>query len=157
MIHQALLAGDNRQYLVALLVPEMDELTAWADEQGLPSQTDDWLDHPETRLRLQAEIERLTTGLASFEKIKRFALIREPWTIESGEMTPTHKLRRQVILARHADAVDALYGGADPMTAEDIAETLYWVATQPPHLNFNTIELMPVTQSFAGFQVARSN
>ena len=41
------------------------------------------------------------------------------------------------------------------MTAQDIAETLYWVASQPPHVNINTIELMPVSQSFAGFQVAR--
>lgn len=53
-------------------------------------------------------------------------------------------------------ASDALYGGADPMTAEDIAEVLYWVATQPPHININTLELMPVRQSWAGFQVARS-
>ncbi|MGA9523538.1 MAG: SDR family NAD(P)-dependent oxidoreductase [Myxococcaceae bacterium] len=52
-------------------------------------------------------------------------------------------------------ASDAVYGGANPMTARDIAETLFWVATQPAHLNFNSIELMPVTQSFAGFQVAR--
>ena len=52
-------------------------------------------------------------------------------------------------------ASDALYGDANPMTAEDIAETLFWVANQPAHLNFNTIELMPVTQSFAGFQIAR--
>ena len=50
----------------------------------------------------------------------------------------------------------ALYAGADPMTAEDIAETIWWVATLPPHLNVNTLELMPVSQSFAGFQVARS-
>ncbi|MCJ8157609.1 SDR family NAD(P)-dependent oxidoreductase [Sphingomonas sp. LaA6.9] len=54
-------------------------------------------------------------------------------------------------------ASDALYGGADPMTAEDIAETLHWVATQPAHLNVNRIELMPVSQSFAGFQVVRAN
>lgn len=53
-------------------------------------------------------------------------------------------------------ASDALYANMDPMTAEDIAETLYWIATQPKHLNVNTIELMPVSQSFAGFQVARS-
>ena len=53
-------------------------------------------------------------------------------------------------------ASDQLYGGADPMTAEDIAETLWWVATLPAHLNINTLELMPVTQSFAGFQVART-
>ncbi|MGO4411129.1 MULTISPECIES: SDR family NAD(P)-dependent oxidoreductase [unclassified Brevundimonas] len=52
-------------------------------------------------------------------------------------------------------ASDALYGGAQPMTGEDIAETLFWVATLPPHLNINSLELMPVSQSFAGFQVAR--
>ena len=53
------------------------------------------------------------------------------------------------------DASDTLYGGADPMTGEDIAQTLLWVATLPPHLNINRLELMPVSQSFAGFQVAR--
>ena len=52
-------------------------------------------------------------------------------------------------------ASDTLYAGADPMTAEDIADTIWWVATLPPHLNINTLELMPVSQSFAGFQVAR--
>lgn len=52
-------------------------------------------------------------------------------------------------------ASDALYTGMNPMTAEDIAETIYWVATRPPHLNINTLELMPVSQSFAGFTVAR--
>jgi serine 3-dehydrogenase len=52
-------------------------------------------------------------------------------------------------------ASDALYRGVNPMTAEDIAETLFWVATLPPHLNINALELMPVSQSFAGFQVAR--
>lgn len=52
-------------------------------------------------------------------------------------------------------ASDSLYQGANPMTAEDIAETLYWVASLPAHLNINTLELMPVSQSFAGFQVAR--
>ncbi len=54
-------------------------------------------------------------------------------------------------------ASDTLYGGANPMTAEDIAATILWVASQPPHLNINTLELMPVSQSFAGFQVARSS
>lgn len=53
-------------------------------------------------------------------------------------------------------ASDTLYAGVDPMTAEDIAETLFWVANLPAHLNINSIELMPVKQSFAGFQVARN-
>jgi serine 3-dehydrogenase len=52
-------------------------------------------------------------------------------------------------------ASDALYANADPMTAEDIAETIWWVATLPPHININALELMPVTQSWAGFAVAR--
>ncbi len=52
-------------------------------------------------------------------------------------------------------ASDALYAGVDPMTADDIAETIWWVATLPPHLNINALELMPVSQSFAGFTVDR--
>jgi serine 3-dehydrogenase len=44
----------------------------------------------------------------------------------------------------------------NPMTAEDIAETIHWIATLPPHVNINIVELMPVNQSFAGFHVARN-
>ncbi len=50
---------------------------------------------------------------------------------------------------------DTLYAGAHPMTGEDIAATILWVAQLPPHLNINRLELMPVSQAFAGFQVAR--
>ena len=53
-------------------------------------------------------------------------------------------------------ASDTLYGGADPMTGDDLAATLLWIAELPPHLNINRLEIMPVSQSFAGFQVARS-
>jgi serine 3-dehydrogenase len=53
------------------------------------------------------------------------------------------------------EASDKLYQGADPMTAEDVAETLFWIATLPPHMNINRIELMPVSQSFSPFQIDR--
>lgn len=52
-------------------------------------------------------------------------------------------------------ASDTLYTGANPMTADDIAEQILWVANLPAHLNINRLEVMPVSQSFAGFQVAR--
>ena len=52
-------------------------------------------------------------------------------------------------------ASDALYANMDPMTAEDIADTIFWVATLPPHININALELMPTTQSWAGFAVQR--
>jgi serine 3-dehydrogenase len=62
------------------------------------------------------------------------------------------------VVRTHGDqaASDALYAGARPMTAEDIADTIFWVANLPPHLNVNRLELMPASQSFAGFQVSRS-
>jgi len=52
-------------------------------------------------------------------------------------------------------ASDSLYADMDPMTADDMADTIHWVATLPPHVNINTIELMPVSQSWAGFTVTR--
>jgi len=52
-------------------------------------------------------------------------------------------------------ASDALYADMDPMTAEDMAGTIWWIATLPPHINVNAIELMPTSQSFAGFTVSR--
>ncbi|MBD9471135.1 SDR family NAD(P)-dependent oxidoreductase [Pseudoxanthomonas sp. PXM01] len=73
-------------------------------------------------------------------------------TIEPGMAETEFTLVRT-----HGDqaASDKLYTGANPMTADDIAESIFYVATLPPHLNVNRLEIMPVTQSFAGFQVAR--
>ena len=53
------------------------------------------------------------------------------------------------------EASDKMYKSANPMTAEDVAETLFWIASLPPHMNINRIELMPVSQSFSPFQVDR--
>lgn len=62
------------------------------------------------------------------------------------------------LVRTHGDqaASDRFYAGAHPMTAEDIAEAIFWVATLPPHVNVNRLELMPTSQSFAGFQVHRT-
>ena len=61
------------------------------------------------------------------------------------------------LVRTHGDqaASDALYSGAKPMTADDIADTILWIATQPPHVNINRLELMPTSQSWGPFQVAR--
>jgi serine 3-dehydrogenase len=73
-------------------------------------------------------------------------------TIEPGMAETEFTLVRT-----HGDqqASDKLYTGATPMTADDIADTIFYVATLPPHLNINRLEIMPVTQSVAGFQIAR--
>lgn len=62
-----------------------------------------------------------------------------------------------LVRTRDQSASDALYKDAHPITAEDIAETIWWVATLPPHLNVNRLEVMPVSQSFAGFQIHRGD
>ena len=61
------------------------------------------------------------------------------------------------LVRTHGDqaASDKLYHGAKPMTAQDIAETIWWIATLPPHINVNRLEMMPTSQSFAGFQIHR--
>lgn len=62
-----------------------------------------------------------------------------------------------VVRTGSQQASDDLYRGVNPMTGEDIADTIGWIASLPPHLNINRIELMPVNQDFAGFRVARDN
>ena len=61
------------------------------------------------------------------------------------------------LVRTHGDqaASDALYAGVDAMSAQDIADTIFWIATLPPHLNVNRLEMMPTRQSFAGFQLHR--
>jgi serine 3-dehydrogenase (NADP+) len=63
------------------------------------------------------------------------------------------------LVRTHGDqaASDALYTGAQPMTADDIADTIFWIANLPVHLNVNRLEIMPVSQSFAGFRIARED
>ncbi len=63
------------------------------------------------------------------------------------------------LVRTHGDqtASDKLYKGADPMTADDIADTILWIASLPAHLNVNRLEIMPTSQSFAGFQIARES
>ncbi len=75
------------------------------------------------------------------------------------EATPDVVVTGQGLAPRPGDkaASDKLYAGAHPMTGEDIAQTMLWVASLPAHLNINTLELMPVSQSFAGFQVSRTS
>jgi 3-hydroxy acid dehydrogenase/malonic semialdehyde reductase len=60
-----------------------------------------------------------------------------------------------VRFAGDREKADAVYDGMQPLTADDVADTIHWAATRPAHVNINTIELMPTAQSFAPFQVAR--
>ncbi len=78
-------------------------------------------------------------------------------SIEPGMVETEFTLVRMGSTDEAKETSDALYRGARPMSGDDIAAAMLWVAELPPHLNINRLELTPVSQSFAGFQIARSN
>ena len=96
-IAQAMVYGDRRPHLVALIVPDEAVVTsAGDDDAGL-------------RRTLGDALDRANAGLSAIEKVKRFAIATDPFTIDNGEMTPTLKIRRHAILARYRDVLDGLY------------------------------------------------
>ena len=114
-ITRAVVLGDRRKFLVALLVVDSDAIRRWARENHLGGDLGALSRHPKVRALIGAEIERVNEGLASFETVKRFEILDRDLSLESGELTPTGKVRRSVVMRRRADLVDTLYEG---VTAE---------------------------------------
>jgi long-chain acyl-CoA synthetase len=100
-IAQAAVFGDKRPHLVALLVPS---------PEGLKAKGVDARDRDAVRHALGAALERANAKLSPIEMVKRFAVADEAFSIENGLMTATLKVRRHLVLARHRDAIEALYG-----------------------------------------------
>ena len=114
-IEQLVIVGDGHPFLTSLIVPDFTRLNPWAYERGLPLEREKLVQHEKVRRLLRDEIHRLTGDLASFERIKQFTLLAHEWTIESGELTPTLKGRRKVILANNAAAITEMYRVAEPL------------------------------------------
>jgi long-chain acyl-CoA synthetase len=106
-IGEVLVLGDQHSTVGALIVPRFDAIRA---HNGLANLDDRAIAaHPEVRQLLRAEIDRLSDGLAEFERVKRFAVLDREFTVESGELTPSLKPRRGVILERFASQVNSLF------------------------------------------------
>lgn len=110
LISHAALAGDRRQYLCALIAPNFPALENWAARQGIGFRSrEELVQLPAVHAAFEEIVRRVNAGLANFETIKRFAIVAEEWTVESGELTPSMKLRRNVVLDRHEARIAALY------------------------------------------------
>ncbi len=112
MIAQAVVYGDQRPYLVALIVPDRENALAWASGQGLPES--DWETLAASRVlrkELQNRINRMLAPLNSFEQVRRIIVLPEPFTVESGLLTPTMKIKRRKVYARYREALEGLYSG----------------------------------------------
>ncbi len=109
-IERAVLIGDARNYLIALIIPDFDALARWAAGQGLSDLSHEALAaHPEVRRLMAERVDLVNADLARFEQIKRFAILAAPFSVQTGEITPTEKVKRRVIATKYADVIDALY------------------------------------------------
>jgi long-chain acyl-CoA synthetase len=116
LVAQAALVGDRHKFISVLLSPNFVALQDWARHHGIETQSAAELVADKRVIALYGEIvKEVNANLANFETMKRFHVVAEEWTVETGELTPSMKLKRRVITARYAEAIDGLY--ADEATA----------------------------------------
>jgi long-chain acyl-CoA synthetase len=109
-VSQAVMIGDRRKFPVLLVVPNYDNLEKWAGLKGiLWTDRAQLLQMPTIQAKIDKEVREQLTGLASFETPKKIALLEHDFTVESGEMTPTLKVKRRVVEQRYKAVIDALY------------------------------------------------
>jgi len=111
-IDQFVLIGDRRMFLSALIVPDFEALKEYADSHNIQYKTNnDLVDIKEIYDLLDEELGKFQKNLANFERIRKFALLDKPFTLETGELTPTLKLKRKVIEDRYKNLIEGMYQG----------------------------------------------
>ncbi len=109
-IDQVVVLGDKRKYCTAFIVPNMENLKNHAQTQQIVYKNEDELiSHTEINDLIRKEIDRVTVDLASYETIKKFHILKEPFTIESGELTPTLKVKRNVVEQKYKVLIESMY------------------------------------------------
>jgi long-chain acyl-CoA synthetase len=110
-VSQAVMHGDRRPYPVMLITLDEEEIAAWARENGLPEDMATLSSRPEVHELIAGELDRANSRYAKVEQVKKFVLLDHDLTQEGGELTPTLKVKRNVVNEKYSDLFDALYGG----------------------------------------------
>ncbi len=109
-IAQACVVGDRRKHLAALIVPHFENLSGELERDGLAAKPpEELVTHPALRALFHRRLRDINRTLADFEAIAAFTLIAHPFTQENGELTPTLKLRRRVVVAHYHEQIEAMY------------------------------------------------
>jgi long-chain acyl-CoA synthetase len=108
-VSQALVVGDRRPYLIALITLDEDELAKWGAEQGLDGNAADFSQRDDVRQLVEEGVERVNAGLARFEQVRGFEILPGDFSAEANEITPTLKLKRKVVVEHFAPQIEALY------------------------------------------------
>jgi long-chain acyl-CoA synthetase len=110
LVNQAFVWGDNRLYNVALVVPDFEALTKFAQEQGITDTSPEALvKHPQCHARIGEELARYSAEWKGYEKIVKWALITEEFTTENDLLTPKMSVKRRNVVKRYQDVLDSLY------------------------------------------------
>jgi len=109
-IEQMIVIGDRRKFITALIVPNFEVLESFAQEKGIQfSSHEELIQHPDVVTFYRAHIDHHSQELAAYEQVKQFTLLPTPFTQENGELTPTQKLKRKIVIEKYADSIDAMY------------------------------------------------
>jgi long-chain acyl-CoA synthetase len=112
-VSQALVVGDRRPYVAALITLDPGEIDRWAKSQGIDGDLETLANDVRVRALVQEAVDGVNAGRSRFEQLKRFVILPRDFTMEEGEVTPTLKLKRRVALEHFATAVEELYSGSD--------------------------------------------
>jgi long-chain acyl-CoA synthetase len=109
-ISQAVMYGDRKPYPVALITLDPEEIVPWAQEQGLPEDLGELAEEDQVLELVQKELDRANSNYAQVEQVKKFKILDHDLSIETGELTPTLKVKRNVVYDRYEDLFEQLYG-----------------------------------------------
>jgi long-chain acyl-CoA synthetase len=109
-ISNAMVIGDKRKFVSALIVPDFDKLVDYAQYNKIPYENLSELVKDERVINfLHSEVDRSTPGLSSYEKVKKIALLDRDFEIEKGEITPTLKVKRNIVEKKYSDLIESMY------------------------------------------------
>lgn len=115
ILTQALVVGNGRRFIAALVVPEAAAFERICRERGVGSvPREEALDHPAVVAAFQEAVDLAMQEFASFERVRKIKLLPAELTIEAGELTPTMKVRRRIVEEKHRGAIEALYAAGGP-------------------------------------------
>jgi long-chain acyl-CoA synthetase len=111
LVSQCVVIGDRRPYLVALVTLDPEEAVSFASQHDLPQDPEALASNPEVRKELEAHVEKVNEKFARVEQVKKIAILPRDLSQESGELTPTLKVKRSVVADKYAGEIESLYSG----------------------------------------------
>ncbi len=118
-ISTAVVIGDGRKYVTCLLVPNFEGLNDIASEFGFTGDSAKWVTKPEIKRLIASEVARTTETFAQFERPKRAVLLEKEFSLETGELTPTLKVRNKIILKKFGTEIENMYNGKNYISIFD--------------------------------------